>query len=178
MEKHLYRFSVVFGILVSLVLVYTAVSPAAEISGGRAVYDQYNGSDDQDGCGQGVVVHQPCPGLDSKPILHLDVKMSTWHSFHDYRSGTLTVVYEISNRGDNNANQIRILSSTGATENVSVLTMLPLSVSSLAPGSYDTFKLTYRVPSGIGSYSAMVHASSMTDDGNTHYYPSEAYISR
>ncbi len=149
-------------------------SGGGDDSSDDSVEDQY-GDDNggQNGCSASAVANQYCHEDSPRPELYLDARQSSWHSYGDYQTSILTVVYEIRNMGGSHANLIRILPSTSTSSNVQLLTSLPLSVGSVAIGDSDTFKLQYSVPAGTSRYTTIMHATTMTDDGNTHFYPSE-----
>lgn len=118
-----------------------------------------------------VVVDQYCGQDYPKPNLHLDVEKQKWDSFSDYRAGIATIVYVIDNHEGSDANMIKIIAPASASGKAGMISILPLLVGSIAQGDSDTFKLQYRVEAGVTSFTATIHATAMTDDGNTHHYP-------
>ncbi len=135
--------------------------------GGDASRGQYGDEEDGDDASQGQYSPDPKPGLS------LDARKSNWKNLSAYREGVLTVVYEIENHSGSDANMIKIIGLSGTTSGVELETALPLQVGDIAIGEHDTFKLEYRVPMGTHNYKSLLHATAMTDDGNTHHYPVE-----
>ena len=168
MKKHLLRVIIGASIYAAILISVPTFAMAADFG----IVDE-----DQSNCDEkSAVIDQYCGQHDVKPDLHLDAEKSSWKSYSDYQSGILTVVYIIENSEGSDANIIRIISPTGTSSNAELITALPLHVGSIAQGESDTFKLQYHLQSGVTSFYATVHATAMTDDGNTLRYPSEVKI--
>lgn len=110
---------------------------------------------------------------DTRPELSVRAYRSDWGILADYQQGLLTVVYEIGNRSGSDASLVRTIGAKETSSHVDLVTVMPLSLGELPIGDCDSFKLQYRIPAGVNSFSTLLHATAMTADGNTHHYPVE-----
>lgn len=148
-----------------------AITQLAGSNGGN--FPQINGNGQVvwmgwDGTDWEVYLAKPCQG--ERPSLSRSRAAVYWASYADYLGRSLSVDYEITNTGDAIANDVRITSST-ATNGVTLTTPVPATVGNLDSGSGVTRTLEYHVPAGVIRFMATVNAEANDGCGNSYSYP-------
>jgi hypothetical protein len=105
-----------------------------------------------------------------KPPLSLGSPTAFWASMADYTAGTLSVTYTIQNNGVGSANNASVTSST-ATNSVTCITGMPVSLGTITASGSKSFTLKYSVPTGVTRFIATVLAAADDECGNSYTYP-------
>lgn len=95
-----------------------------------------------------------------------------WASYPDYTAGKLSVDFTISNNGPGTANSLKV-SQVLTTNNVGLLTTLPLALGDVAQDGSAPFTLVYSVTPGVVGFRTSLYADAVNDDDEPQYWPSQ-----
>lgn len=153
--------------------------------------NRYKNSDGSFNCkchSQDAIVHNgteegPFPGDDNAgedqyggggvcavPDLAYQSVRSYWASYADYRARMLSVDLSIDNGAGGDAIDVSI-TGTRNNENVTTLTVMPVSVGAIDAGGSSTTTLQYRVPDGVSKFTTTILATAMDTCGNVYNFP-------
>ncbi len=111
-----------------------------------------------------------CKG--GKPLLKLSLKdpdrRGYWASYADYQARKLSVVLVIGNVGTGTAYQVKITGSTN-TNNVTLMTEVPVIFGDIAAGGNRAITLAYYVPADGGHFLSKIAGSSRDSDASCTY---------
>jgi hypothetical protein len=108
--------------------------------------------------------------VQQQPELHASENWVRWNSYADYTARNLSVGFTIDNTGSGQAADVTITGSH-ATDGVRILTTLPVSLGSLAPGGAIATTMTYRVPAGVTSFQEFIYIECLDTSGHQHSFP-------
>lgn len=107
----------------------------------------------------------------SQPVLRLTQENVYWGSYADYTNRILSIDYDVSNDSANyaNAHNLEIV----GTSNSAGVTSIDhgRNVNMVSAGECELVTVKYNVPSGVGSFSTRVYATTKDQCGTSYDYP-------
>lgn len=104
------------------------------------------------------------------PALSIAPERVYWANYAEYQNRSLSVDFRIVNSGVEEVLGLSVINVEGSA-GVTNRTGLPLSVGSIPAGADTVATVEWRVPSGVGSFSARLWAMATTLRGTRVYYP-------
>jgi hypothetical protein len=124
-----------------------------------------------DAAGRSSPVSNVASGRTRAPELAWYLKGAQWDSYDDFISRSLTVDFEVRNKGTATALATRIEASIAAPSGCFALSPMPMMVGDIDVDSGRMVTIKYRVPAGILGLLTRTYASCMDAEGGEYRFP-------